>query len=56
VFLIVLQIYWRYRPPVLLKSSIDFVVQLKEKSKRLSNFVGEAFTLFFVSVGKKFVF
>jgi len=29
--LIVLQIYWRYRPPALLKSSIDFVIQLKEK-------------------------
>jgi hypothetical protein len=29
--LIVLQIYWRYRPPALLKSSIDFVIQLKGK-------------------------
>jgi len=29
--LIVLQIYWRYGPPALLKSSIDFVIQLKEK-------------------------
>jgi hypothetical protein len=27
----VLQIYWRCRPPALLKSSIDFVIQLKEK-------------------------
>src|SRR5882762_667002 len=29
--LIVLQIYWRYRPTALLKSSIYFVIQLKEK-------------------------
>jgi hypothetical protein len=27
--LIELQIYWRYTPPALLKSSIDFVIQLK---------------------------
>jgi hypothetical protein len=29
--LIVLQIYRRHRPPALLKSSIEFVIQLKEK-------------------------
>ena len=29
--LIVLQIYWRYRRPALLKSSINFVIQLKQK-------------------------
>jgi len=29
--LIVIQIYRRYRPPALLKSSINFVIWLKEK-------------------------
>ena len=36
----VLQIYWRYRPPALLKSSIDFVIQLKNKRPSLLRWEG----------------